>query len=139
MNDDNNDGQPVVLLDSLPYVETVHEDYEEYALALIEEEMKASVRQSLKKMPPLNFRTSMMQKEYESLIVKDGGVEGTLISVQRPKEQLLSFQPKKIVKPTTIEEWNDSNAIEQAKSQFESERIRSQVIEVEKEEGGAIE
>merc|ERR1740130_727802 len=88
-------------------------------------------------MPPLNFRTSMMQKEYESLIVKDGGVEGTLISVQRPKEQLLSFQPKKIVKPTTIEEWNDSNAIEQAKSQFESERIRSQVIEVEKEEGVA--
>ena len=137
MNDGNNDGQPVVLLDSLPYVETVHEDYEEYALALIEEEMKASVPRSLKKMPPLNFRTSMMQKEYESLIVKDGGVEGTLIAVQRPKEQLLSFQPKKIVKPTTIEEWNDSNAIEQAKSQFESERIRSQVIEVEKEEGVA--
>jgi hypothetical protein len=136
MNNDGNDGQPVVLLDSLPYVETVHEDYEEYALALIEEEIKASVPRSLKKMPPLHFRTSMMQKEYETLIVKDD-VEGTLIAVQRPKEQLLSFQPKKIVKPTTIEEWNDSNAIEQAKSQFESERIRSQVIEVEKEEGVA--
>ncbi|MGK3752062.1 MAG: hypothetical protein ACI8RD_004366 [Bacillariaceae sp.] len=135
MNNDDNNDERVVLLDSLPYVETVHEDYEEYALALIEEEMKASVPRSLKKMPPLHFRTSMMQKEYESLVVKDG--QGTLISVQRPKEQLLSFQPKKIAKPTTIEEWNDSNTIEQAKSQFESERIRSQVIEVEKEEGVA--
>merc|ERR1740130_2458295 len=88
-------------------------------------------------MPSLNFRTSMMQKEYESLIVKDGGVEGTLISVQRPKEQLLSFQPKKIVKPTTIEEWNDSSAIGQVKSQFEAERIRTLILESEKEEGVA--
>ncbi|OEU10437.1 hypothetical protein FRACYDRAFT_247539 [Fragilariopsis cylindrus CCMP1102] len=60
MNNDN---------DSLPYVETVHANYEEYALALIKEEMKASVpTRSLKKMPPLNFRTSMMQKECESLL-----------------------------------------------------------------------
>lgn len=128
-----------VALDSLPYVETVHEDYEEYALALIEEEMKAIAPRSMKKMAPLNFRTPTMQKEYETLVNTDGE---TAVAVPRPKQQLHAFQPKKIVKPTTIEEWKDdisgsSTAISQIKSQFEAERIRGLVLEVEKEEGVA--
>jgi len=131
----NDNDEPTVFLDSLPYVETVHEDYEEYALALIEEEMKAIAPRSLKKIPPLNFRTPIMHKEYDLLVNKENGE--TLIPVLQPKEQLLSFQPRKIVKPTTIEEWNDSSAIGQARSRFEEERIRSVILESEKEEGVA--
>jgi hypothetical protein len=36
---DHNQQQGIVL-DALPYAETVHEDYEAYALTLVEEEMK---------------------------------------------------------------------------------------------------
>ena len=128
--------ESVALLDSLPYVETVHEDYEEYALALIEEEMKAIAPRSMKKMAPLNFRTPTMQKEYETLVNTDGD---TPVVVSRPKEHLRAFQPTKIVKPTTIEEWKDSSggAISQIISRFEAERIRSMVLEAEKEEGVA--
>mmetsp|Transcript_36435 Transcript_36435/g.40958 ORF Transcript_36435/g.40958 Transcript_36435/m.40958 type:complete len:221 (+) Transcript_36435:34-696(+) len=131
----NNDDKPTVLLDSLPYIDVVHEDYEEYALALIEEEMKTIAPRSLKKIPPLNFRTPMMHKVYELLADKEDNEKST--SVPHPKEQLLSFQPKKIVKPSTIEEWNDSSAIEQVKSQYEAERIRILILESEKEEGVA--
>jgi len=131
----NNDDEPIVFLDSLPYVDVVHEDYEEYALSLIEEEMKTIAPRSLKKIPPLNFRTPMMHKVYELLVDKENNEKST--SVSYPKEQHLSFQPKKIVKPTTIEEWNDSSAIGQVKSQFEAERIRTLILESEKEEGVA--
>jgi hypothetical protein len=116
-------GQSEMVLDSLPYVEAVHEDYEEYALALIEEEMKQFNARSLKKMPPLQFRTPLMQHEYGTLIVDDQ-------FVPRPER---SFQPLKIARPTTLDEWK-TTAIPQAKSRFEAERIRSLVLEAEKEE-----
>ena len=125
-----NSHDPANLQYSLPYVESVHEDYEEYALALIEEEMKMVAPRHLKKIPPLKFRTPMMQKEYETSVDNN--------NKPNSKEQpTVSFQPKKIIKPTSIEEWNTTNAIGQAKSRFEAERIRSLILEAEKEEGVA--
>lgn len=112
-----------MVLDSLPYVEGVHEDYEEYALAMIEEEMKHFKPRSLKKMPTLQFRTPLMQQEYETLIVDNQ-------YIPRPER---SFQPLKIARPTTLDEWK-TTAIPQAKSRFEAERIRSLALEAEKEE-----
>mmetsp|Transcript_17166 Transcript_17166/g.35414 ORF Transcript_17166/g.35414 Transcript_17166/m.35414 type:complete len:229 (+) Transcript_17166:52-738(+) len=126
-----------VILDSLPYVETVHEDYEEYALALIEEEMKAIAPRPLKKMAPLNFRTPTMQTEYNTLVVEDG--ENSHVQ-PRPKEQLQLLQPTKTTKP---KEWKDDNdqasadALSRIKSRYEAERIRALVLEVEKEDGVA--
>lgn len=112
-----------VVLDSLPYAEAVHEDYEEYALAMIEEEMKL-LQPRPQKMPALQFRTPMMQREYETLVVDHQ-------FVSRPER---SFQPLKIARPTTsLEEWT-TIAIPQAKTRFETERIRSMILEAEKEE-----
>mmetsp|Transcript_3693 Transcript_3693/g.7939 ORF Transcript_3693/g.7939 Transcript_3693/m.7939 type:complete len:262 (-) Transcript_3693:3341-4126(-) len=135
------------LMDSLPYVETVHEDYEEYALALIEEEMKAIVSHPEKKKFPMNFRTPVMQAEYNTLVVMEGDTEGgdapALVFRDRSKEQFQEFQHAKIVKPTTTEEWTKTavggggDALSQIKARFEAERIRSLVLEVEKEEGVA--
>ena len=135
------------LMDSLPYVETVHEDYEEYALALIEEEMKAIVSRPMKKNIPMNFRTPTMKTEYNTLVVMEGNAEGgdapALVFRDRSKEQSQEFQHAKIVKPTTTEEWTKTavdgggDALSQIKARFEAERIRSLVLEVEKEEGVA--
>eukprot|EP00531_Pseudo-nitzschia_arenysensis_P013281 CAMPEP_0116121742 /NCGR_PEP_ID=MMETSP0329-20121206/3856_1 /TAXON_ID=697910 /ORGANISM="Pseudo-nitzschia arenysensis, Strain B593" /LENGTH=197 /DNA_ID=CAMNT_0003615569 /DNA_START=45 /DNA_END=635 /DNA_ORIENTATION=+ len=125
------DSSSGVILDSLPYVETVHEDYEEYALALIEEEMKAIAPRPLKKMSPLNFRTPTMQTEYNALVVQDG--ENSHVR-PRPKEQLQMFQPTKITKP---KEWKDDDALSRIKSRYEAERIRGLVLQVEKDEGVA--
>ena len=135
------------MLDSLPYAETVHEDYEEYALALIEEEMKVMEPRSMKKMAPLNFRTPTMQTEYETLVVTEtttGSNNGTPASfVQaRAKEQFQLFQPSKINKPSAVEDWKDNDetsgtALSQIKSRYEAERIRGLVLEAEKEDGVA--
>ncbi|VEU44911.1 unnamed protein product [Pseudo-nitzschia multistriata] len=136
---------PPVSMDSLPYVETVHEDYEEYALAMIEEEMKAIAPRPMKKIFPMTFRTTTMRNEYNNLVVADdsgetGDVHG-LVFRGRPKEQLKKFQHKKIVKPTTTEEWTDAaanggrGALSQIKARYEAERLRNLLLEVEKEEG----
>ena len=110
------------ILDSLPYVETVHEDYEDYALALIEEEMQQSNPRAFAKPPTLKFRSPMMEQEYRSLVVNNEYVprEGT------------SFQPRKIAKPDTAAEF--VNAINEAKTRYEAERIRGIVLEAEKGE-----
>mmetsp|Transcript_22759 Transcript_22759/g.53753 ORF Transcript_22759/g.53753 Transcript_22759/m.53753 type:complete len:255 (+) Transcript_22759:151-915(+) len=133
------------LMDSLPYVETVHEDYEEYALALIEEEMKTIASRPMKKIFPMNFRTPTMKTEYNSLVVMEGSTEGgaapALVFRERPKEHYQEFQPAKIVKPATTKEWENAasngggDALSRMKSRFEAERIRGMILEVEKEEG----
>jgi hypothetical protein len=116
--------QPEVLYDSLPYVEAVHEDYEEYALALFEEEMKQIQPRPLKKkMRTLRYRTPIMKQEYATLVV-DGEFK------VRPETR---YQPLKIARPSSLDEWK-TIAIPQAKTLFESERIRSLVLEAEKEE-----
>lgn len=111
------------VLDSLPYVEQIHNDYEDYALSLIEEEMKQTKPRSLPSIPPIRFRSSLMQTEYETLIVNDEVVQ-----------RLVSFLPPKIARGTTSEEWR-THALPKMKQQLEAERIRSMVLEAEKEEG----
>ena len=119
----------VILFDSLPYVEGVHEDYEEYALSLIEDEMKViqprPLKKKMKKNP--NFRTPLMHLEYETLVV-DGEYR------ERPETR---YQPLKIARPgpTALKEWEI--AIPEMKTRFETERVRSLVLEAEKEEAVA--
>ncbi len=112
-----------VVLDSLPYVEAVHEDYEEYALSLIEEEMKQFPPRSLKKIDAIRFRTPMMKAEYLERIA-DGEF--------KPREER-SYQPLKIARPSTLDEWREV-ALPQAKARFEAERIRGLILDAEKEE-----
>ena len=112
---------PSYILDSLPYVDAVHEDYEEYALALIEEEMKQFEPRSLpRKIPSLNFRSPLMQQEYETLVQGDEYV---------PREPQFGLQP---LKPADIKDYETD--LPQAKARLEAERIRSVIVEVEKED-----
>jgi hypothetical protein len=129
----------VAVLDSLPYVEAVHEDYEEYALALIEEEMKAIEPRPLKKVPPVKFRTFLMESEYGNVkISRDNDPDpnnhndNEVATIERVEH--VSFQPSKIARPTTIDEWK-GHAIPEIKKRFEAERIRGMVLEAEKEDG----
>lgn len=129
-----------VVLDSLPYIERIHNDYEEYALALIEEEMnqQIQIRSDLTKpMEPIKFRTLLMEKEYKTLIKKggDGGGADTEFVVPRSQQDgggSSFFAPPKIARPSSIEEWT-SHAIPTAKQRYEAERIRSIVLEAQKE------
>lgn len=112
--------------DSLPYIEAVHEDYEEYALALIEEEMKQLQPRPMNRLKDIQFRTEMMKTEYQARVVN---------GQFQPREEI-SYHPPKIARPNNLEEWR-TIAIPQAKSRFESERIRGLVLESEKEEAVA--
>jgi hypothetical protein len=123
-----------IILDSLPYVDAVHEDYEEYALALIEEEMKQFQPRALSTaMPSINFRTPLMQHEYHTLVK----AETNEYTARNPQDlvESLTFQLKDHLPPNTTED-EYRQAIRQARSQYEAERIRGTVLEVEKEVSG---
>ena len=59
---------------SLPYcttIDQIHEDYEEYALSLIEDEMKQITARPLERdMKDIKYRTSLMKQEYKTLFQK---------------------------------------------------------------------
>lgn len=112
-----------IFIDSLPYVESVHQDYEDYALALIEEEMKQIQPRPLKKLPEIKFRTELMEQEFSARVVNNEFL---------PREAV-SFQPGKIPRPSNLDDWREK-ALPQAKSRFEAERIRGLLLEAEKEE-----
>jgi Breast carcinoma amplified sequence 2 (BCAS2) len=135
---DNN----VVMLDSLPYVEQTHNDYEEYALALIEDEMNTNNKNNnhysstnttrrqvdVAPPPPIKFRSPLMETEYKTLINIDNDEV-----VGRRNNNSNSFIPPKIARPSSIDEWK-THAIPTAKQRFEAERIRSMILEAEKED-----
>ena len=111
------------MIDSLPYVEDVHQDYEDYALTLIEDEMKQIEPRSLKMIPAVNFRTPLMKTEYRERVVA---------GEFKAREQQ-SYQPRNISRPSTLDEWR-TVALPQAKSRFEAERIRASLLEAETDE-----
>jgi pre-mRNA-splicing factor SPF27 len=132
-----------VVLDALPYVDPVNEDYEQYALALIEEEMKAhAATTSVKKAPPVHFRTELMKQEYQELstsasdnIAGDNadGADG-----QGPKRRPEQRQRAAVVEPVSPpaagqdpEAWKQ--AVQTARIAYEAERIRSDLLELEKD------
>jgi hypothetical protein len=117
------------LMDSLPYVDEVHEDYEHYALALIEEEMKKSKAPDLDNLPPVNFRAPLMELEYRRFIDSDGKPE----PIQLQGTSGLASPPNGVA---DVEAWR--NAVKKAKSEFEAERSRSVVLEVKKDAGAAL-
>jgi hypothetical protein len=119
MTDENH-----VVIDSLPYVEELHQDYEDYALELIENEMKQIEPRPLKKMPVVRFRSPLMQAEYRDRVIGGGEFKA--------REQQ-SYQLRRISRPTTLDEWR-TLALPQAKSRFEAERIRGLILDAEKDE-----
>lgn len=120
------DTKPVVVLDSLPYVDPVPpEDYEQYALSLIEEEMKhhkppAAVT---KELAPVNFRTPLFRSEYEK------------VSQGKPVEPLVLPSPPMDVSDCSDNRDSLMEAVQQARIAYEKERIRAMTLQIEKETG----
>jgi hypothetical protein len=119
-----------VVLDALPYIDPVHEEYEQYALALIEEEMKAHpATTSVKSVPPVNFRSELMKQEYQELSASATDADG---QERRPEQR----QRAAVVEPVSPpgqdpEAWKQ--AVQTARIAYEAERIRSDLLELEKD------
>jgi hypothetical protein len=117
------------MMDSLPYVDVVHEDYEQYALALVEEEMKNSKAPDLpSKLPDINFRSVLMEKEYQRFVDTDG------------KPKLTKWNATNVA--TVPEDDDDMEAwqaaVGQARSEYEAERTRSMSLEARKDAGAVV-
>lgn len=134
-----------VVLDALPYIDQVHEEYEQYATSLIEQEMKkassssSSSSSSKRKLPtlaPIHFRTPFMKDQYERLEKK--GQQGLLSSLSAAttfaEASTIDLSPPLEEENSSVQAWQD--AVKRVKIGYERERIRAVLLELEKGSGG---
>ena len=114
------------LMDSLPYVDVPNEDYEQYALALIEAEMKVMAPRSLPELAPIKFRTPAMEQEYQRYVVSGGQPDPIEVPTSTPTAP----------SDGTLDNWSD--AVHKARIEYESERLRGINLEVKKDAGAAL-
>ena len=106
-----------LVIDSLPYVDNIHEDYEEYALALIEEEMQTCEPPKIRKIAPIQYRSDLMRTELDALSH----------TPTRSKPPLDDDSKDPALQ--SIEEWKE--AVSDARAKYEAERQRSMILEIE--------
>ena len=109
------------VFDSLPYFEAAHEDYEEYALALIEDEMKLVAPTRTDGVAEIKYRSQIMENECNLLIVGSKFV---------PRQDL----PTQKNRGRPQGEADCASSIREGKRMYEYERIRSQILDAEKSE-----
>jgi len=101
------------LMDCLPYVDTVDEKYEAYALSLVQEEMKLSKPPKLPPLPPIRKRTStILETEYKTLSENPDRSPLPLDDLTSHRKKLSKEQVTKI--------------------EYENERQRHMILELEK-------
>jgi hypothetical protein len=117
MASSSNNNTSSIILDALPYVDVVHEDYESYALALVEQEMKKIKPRPLIKVTQIRSRpqSSILKTELE--FIASGQERPTVIGASD------------VHAPTSMEEWKES--IKRARAEYEAERLRSVVLDLE--------
>lgn len=127
------------MMDSLPYVDEPNEDYEQYALALIEEEMKRLKAPPLSPIPAVKVRNAPFLPEQLANRDENGhwinnNKESTaawssndhhIAAVQRPPPE----------QADNIAAWQAS--VQRARIAYETERIRGMVLSADKEESSA--
>jgi Breast carcinoma amplified sequence 2 (BCAS2) len=128
-----------VVMDSLPYVDALPEEYEQYALALIEDEMASLHSKKLRHFPvhALNRPTEILQRGLE-LLASTGGTEPY---TAKPENGELLNQPTVFDDPpasneTNLDVWRRS--VNRARVEYEAERIRSVILGVEKDEQSVL-
>lgn len=114
---------------ALPYIDVVNEAYEQYALSLMEKEMKEMKQsdriQKVKPIPDLVLRTETLRRAYQTCVERGGDAK-----------ERTSVEPASILQPPqddSIEAWRE--AVQRARIAYEMERIRSVQLDVEKEDG----
>jgi hypothetical protein len=135
--DYNSTMSTMMIFDSLPYVETVHNYYEQYALALIEDEMKqkSPVSEPSSKQPyhrhpllqDLPLRNVHLEKEYNERLQSSSNP----IQMSAPSDSLPIIPPDENNTGTTsnVGEWQD--AVRKAKLAYEKERLRSFYLDLQ--------
>lgn len=106
--------------DSLPYIDETHEDYEEYALHLVEEEMKRLAPRKAEALAEVRFRSPFMEEEYKRVAAKEPA----------PELENDSF-PKELSDNDSMEAWEE--VVKQAKVAYEKERLRAVLLDISKE------
>jgi pre-mRNA-splicing factor SPF27 len=127
-------------LDSLPYIDQVHPDYEAYALTLIEEEMQsmqppAPVSYSYESMPEFKSSTGnshINQNEYKNLVDRNG--QPRKENIDFCKSMRAKSSPPK--KQDSVSDWQ--SAVQHAKEELEHERIRQTNLDLETEFSSSI-
>ena len=122
--------QQQVVLDSLPYIDQVHPDYEAYAMSLIEEEMKImkAPENIVESSVPKFKNDSLNQLEYQQLVQRNGEPRSDAVdyvNIHKVNKNIHSIKDKK-------------NAISSLKIQLEHERIRQINLELENEFSSSI-
>lgn len=127
--------QTSVSLDALPYVDDMPEEYEHYALALIEEEMTKSQSEPfmslagvtrMKRLPPVSFRSSeLMQHQYNQCPEPDKHVQTPSIFSELPH-----------IGETDLDKWG--NRVSRARVEYELERMRSLILNTQKDEQSTL-
>jgi len=129
--DDNNK----VVLDSLPYIDPVNEDYEQYALALIEAEMHQTPapRHPLLKERPLNVHSEVLKDAITRMGQEEGGAAATSSTTSAA---LISKRTATAPTNDSVQAWEE--AFREARIAYESERLRALQLEVDKEESSQL-
>ena len=124
------EGAVVVVLDALPYIDPVHEEYEQYAAALIQDEMKARPVAVAESVPAVRFRTPLMQHDYQELVAASGE-RAALHTTTATAAAVAVMAPPTGTAAQDATAWRQ--AVQQAKIAYETERIRSLILQVEKD------
>jgi hypothetical protein len=105
-----------MIFDALPYVDPVNEEYETYALALIEEEMKTlAAPPKLPSLPPMKFSTELLKHEYDQRSQRLGPLDSIpFLNV------------------------NNNNAVQKARVEWELERLRTNMLGVDRDEAATL-
>lgn len=141
LEEERQDGAAVQhVLDGLPYIDPVLEDYEDYASALIEEEMKkggeAEMRRSDARLPrlppPAGERTELLRAEYRRVSASADAAG----AVSKPDFGVASLEAPPEEDRGSVRAWE--GAVKRARLAYETERIRAVVLQVEKEESSDV-
>jgi hypothetical protein len=107
-----------MVLDALPYIDSANEDYEQYALALIDDEMNNISPMITPKSIPTKFRTPLMKYEFS--------LTPGMRELDRPDSET------RVKTPETENNDDWKRAVEEAKIVYEWERLRSVYLEIDK-------
>ena len=116
-----------VWMDSLPYVDGTNEQYEAYALATIEEEMKSFKAST--KLPKLDGKIV-----HKSALFDTKGLSDQAEAPESTKVEITADAKKP--SKDTVEAWRE--AVRKARAVYESERVRSVVLELEKSDASGL-
>jgi hypothetical protein len=134
----------MIVFDSLPYVESVHEDCKQYAMALIEDEIKKKTTTVESQLSPhphllpllqeLPLRNAHLEKEYNDRILRSSHPTTTTTEQSDslpiiPPDENSDNNPNTTTTSSTVTEWQD--AVRKAKLAYEKERLRSFYLDLQ--------